>query len=147
MNAFWQKKKPKDLTRQEWESLCDGCGLCCLHKIQDEDTDEVFYTCVCCRLLDTETFRCTNYSQRSEIIPNCAVLTPEKASEFHWLPYTCAYRCLSEGRDLPEWHPLLTGDPLSAHQTEISMFGKVVREQDVDPDDIDAFVMEDAEIF
>jgi uncharacterized cysteine cluster protein YcgN (CxxCxxCC family) len=121
---FWESKALKDMSKQEWESLCDGCARCCLHKLEDEDTDEVYYTDVHCRYLDKKDCSCTVYQTRNEKVPECIWLTPEQAHSFHWLPDTCAYRLVAEGKPLYDWHPLISGDPDSVHKSGISLQGK-----------------------
>ena len=129
--AFWKRKSLVEMDREEWESLCDGCALCCLHKFQDEDTDEIFYTDVACRLLDVGTCRCTDYGNRAKEVAECLVLVADQPEAFQWLPASCAYRRLSKGQDLPEWHPLITGDPDSVHKAGISAQGFAVSENEM----------------
>ncbi|MEE4348951.1 MAG: YcgN family cysteine cluster protein [Pacificimonas sp.] len=131
--AFWRTKSLKEMSRAEWESLCDGCGKCCLLKVEDEGTGEVTPTNIACRLLDTQSCQCSNYRARHAHVPDCIRLTPAKIPEFHWLPTTCAYRLLAEGDDLPDWHPLVTGDPESVHEAGISVRGWVISETDAGP--------------
>ena len=121
---FWESKTLKQMSKQEWESLCDGCARCCLHKLEDEDTDEVYYTDIHCRYLDKNDCSCTVYQTRDEKVPECIWLAPEQAHRFHWLPDTCAYRLVAEGKPLYDWHPLISGDPNSVHAAEISLKGK-----------------------
>ncbi len=128
---FWQSKTLEQMTEQEWESLCDGCGKCCLHKLMDEDSDEVYYTNVACSLLDDQTCSCKDYANRFESDEECLKLTRDKIDEFNWLPDTCAYRLLSEGEQLPEWHPLITGSKHAMHEAQQSVRNKVVYEIDV----------------
>ncbi|PCI48700.1 MAG: hypothetical protein COB49_05640 [Alphaproteobacteria bacterium] len=130
MNKFWREKKLSEMTEKQWESLCDGCGLCCLHKLEDQDTHEIKYTNVACRLLDSKSCRCKNYTSRKTMIPDCVVLTPDQVSQFHWLPITCAYRLVSEGRDLYPWHPLVSGSATTVHSAGISVQGRVISERD-----------------
>lgn len=128
---FWKTKRLDQMTPEEWEALCDGCGKCCLNKLQYEDTGELHFTDVACRLLSLKTCRCRNYAKRQSIVPECQVLTPDKIGELAWLPSTCAYRMLYEGKDLEPWHPLVSGDPESVHRAGISVRGRVKSEADV----------------
>jgi len=129
---FWKRKALHEMTSPEWESLCDGCGKCCLNKLEHEVTGEILYTDVACRLLDLETCRCVNYEDRQRFVPDCRRLTPQNAGKIPWLPTTCAYRLLAEGEDLKWWHPLISGDPGTVHEAGISVFGRVVSERDTD---------------
>jgi uncharacterized cysteine cluster protein YcgN (CxxCxxCC family) len=129
---FWRAKRLRDMSREEWESLCDGCGKCCLHKLQYEDTGEVHYTNVACRLLDLGSCRCTNYDQRQRQVPDCVALKPENLLQLNWLPSTCAYRLLANGKELPWWHPLVTGDPNSVHAAGQSVRGRAIPERKAD---------------
>ena len=108
---YWETKRLSEMDEAEWEALCDGCGRCCLITLEDEDTLEVHETDVHCRLYDPETRRCTNYANRQRLAPGCVKVTPQNASSMAWMPRSCAYRRLAEGKGLPDWHPLLTGDP------------------------------------
>ncbi|MAU41470.1 MAG: hypothetical protein CMF31_07595 [Kordiimonas sp.] len=126
---FWKEKSLPEMTAEEWESLCDGCARCCLHKLEDIDTGEVAYTDVSCRLLDTESCRCTRYAQRHVLVPDCVVFTADQVDQFHWLPPSCAYRLLAEGKDLYDWHPLVSGTAQSVHDSGASVRGQVVSER------------------
>ena len=131
-DEFWKRKSLSEMSQQEWESLCDGCALCCLHKLENEETGEVFFTDVACKLLNTETCRCTDYAARAKRVADCMVLSADEPEVFEWLPSTCAYRLLANGDDLPDWHPLITGDPNTVHEAGISAKGKVVSELETD---------------
>ncbi len=139
---FWIEKNLLEMSPEEWEALCDGCGKCCLHKFEDEDTREVFYTNVSCWLLDTFQCRCRDYPHRRERVPGCLLLTPQRVAQFKWLPSTCAYRRLAEGKGLFTWHPLLSGDAQSVHTAGISVRGKVISEQDIDMQKLEDYVVE-----
>ncbi len=139
---FWKTTPLAEMTREEWEALCDRCGRCCLVKLEDEDTEELIYTRVHCRLYDPKTCGCRNYPLRRTLVPGCVNLTPDTLEEAKaWMPTTCAYRLLAEGRDLPEWHPLVTGDPASTRRAGIAADGRnkpgrLIHENDVDEDDL-----------
>ncbi len=129
---FWKRKNLTEMTPAEWESLCDGCAKCCLYRLEDEDTRAVYYTNVHCRLLNTDTARCTDYANRSTRVSDCVTITPKVLEDPYWLPATCAYRLLAEGRDLPDWHPLISGDPQSVVRAGQRVCGRTVCEDDAD---------------
>ncbi len=133
---FWEKVPLRKLNTQEWEALCDGCGRCCLNKLEDPDTGEVAFTSVACRLLDGETCRCGQYDIRKQIVPECVVLTPANIADIaYWMPETCAYRLLFEGKPLNDWHPLVSGTYDSVHKAGVSVQGWTVPEFEVSEDD------------
>jgi|YNPMSStandDraft_1061717.scaffolds.fasta_scaffold10835_1 uncharacterized cysteine cluster protein YcgN (CxxCxxCC family) len=126
---FWRRKTLAQMTRAEWESLCDGCGRCCLHKLRDADTGRLHHTNVACRLLDLHACRCSDYAHRQARVPDCVRLTPARVARLDWLPSSCAYRLLQEGKDLPPWHPLVCGDPEAVHRAGASVRGRAVPER------------------
>jgi len=141
---FWETVPLKKMNSAEWEALCDGCGKCCLNKIEYEDTGEVDYTRIACRLLDGQTCRCSHYEIRHQFVPDCVRLTPASLLKIaYWMPRTCAYRLLWEGAPLPDWHPLVTGDPESTHAAGQSVRGWTVPEFEVDEDDWEDYVIEE----
>ena len=127
---FWHDKDLSELSGEEWEALCDGCGRCCLNKLEEEDTGEIYWTDVHCILLDADKCRCKNYGNRQEQVPDCIPLSPDNVSEISWLPPTCAYRLRSEGRELYWWHYLISGSRETVHEAGISVRGRTVSEKD-----------------
>lgn len=141
---FWANVPMDKMTQKEWEALCDGCGKCCLNKLEDEETGEVVLTRVACRLLDDSTCLCSQYPIRHQFVPECIVMSPKTIAEnMYWLPQTCAYRLVTEGRDLYHWHPLISGDPMSVHEAGVSMRGLTVPEFEVDDDDWEDHIIEE----
>ncbi|NRB02793.1 MAG: YcgN family cysteine cluster protein [Rhodobacteraceae bacterium] len=141
---FWERKPLKKMSPKEWEALCDGCGKCCLNKIEDAETGEVALTRIACRLLDDETCKCAHYEMRRKFVPDCLSLTINTIQDhMYWLPQTCAYRLLAEKKPLPDWHPLITGDPDSVHYAGISMQGMTCSEMDVHEDDWEDYIIEE----
>jgi uncharacterized cysteine cluster protein YcgN (CxxCxxCC family) len=133
---FWRTKSLAEMSDKEWESLCDGCGRCCLLKLEDADTGAIDYTDAACKLLDLESCKCSDYPNRKHHVRDCIKLTPSKVEAFAWMPQTCAYRLIAAGRDLYWWHPLVSGDPETVHAAGISVRGKVVAEAEAgDPED------------
>ena len=132
---FWRSKSLAEMTDSEWESLCDGCGRCCLNKLEEEDTGRIYFTDVACKLLDDGTCRCRDYANRADAVPDCVQLTPANVGEIAWLPPTCAYRLVAQGRDLYWWHPLVSGDPDTVHAAGVSVRGRVSASEADVPDD------------
>jgi uncharacterized cysteine cluster protein YcgN (CxxCxxCC family) len=122
---FWKTKTLEEMSSAEWESLCDGCARCCLEKLEDEDTGDIYFTHVSCRLLDAGLCACKDYANRSDQVPDCVRLTPENVRTLSWLPPSCGYRLVAEGRDLYWWHPLISGDPNTVHEAGVSVRGRV----------------------
>ncbi len=122
---FWKRKTLEQMTKAEWESLCDGCARCCLNKLEDEETGRIYFTDVACKLLDHDSCRCKDYKTRLKKVPDCVLLTPQEVREINWLPPTCAYDLLAKGKDLYWWHPLVSGDPETVHKAGISVRGRV----------------------
>lgn len=143
-DRFWAKVPMDKMTQKEWEALCDGCGKCCLNKLEDPDSGEVALTRVACRLLDDSTCLCSQYDIRHQFVPECIVMTPKTIAEhMYWLPQTCAYRLVAEGRDLHHWHPLISGDPATVHAAGVSMQGLTIPEFEVDDDDWEEHIIEE----
>lgn len=143
---FWRTTPLDEMSREQWESLCDGCGKCCTLKFEDEDTGVVAYTDIACRLFDDGACRCGNYALRRQLVKDCVILTPETLDNAKdWMPRTCAYRVLAEGGELAEWHPLVSGDPESVHRAGISVRGRTVPEYEIDEADWEDRVIEEIE--
>ena len=141
MLPFWQSKALAEMTPVEWESLCDGCGRCCLKKLEDERSGKVVYTDVACRLLDRDRCRCRHYDERHERVPDCVAIDPSSAETMRWLPTTCAYRLVAEGKPLEWWHPLVSGDPATVHSAGISVRGRTLTENAVGDDELETRVI------
>ncbi|MFC1536471.1 YcgN family cysteine cluster protein [Pseudomonadota bacterium] len=140
---FWEGKTLAEMSDAEWESLCDGCGRCCLYKFQDEDSDEMFFTNVACTLFDADTCQCGNYEKRFDSVPECADIRKFTKREYQWLPERCAYRLLFEGKKLKPWHPLISGDPESVHQAGVSMRARAISEDDADLEKLEDYIVEE----
>jgi len=132
---FWETKQLTEMSTDEWEALCDGCGKCCLLKLEDEDTGDIAYTRLHCRLLDDQTCRCSDYDNRKAIVPDCVILTPKSVAELKWMPRTCSYRLIHEGKPLPDWHHLKTDDHTLVHRDGHSIQGRTVSEETVFEED------------
>lgn len=140
MTHFWENKTLAQMTQQEWELLCDGCGKCCLNKIIDDDTQVLHFTNVACQLLHTKTCQCKKYEQRFKLVKDCVKVSLDDIDQFHWLPESCAYRLLVEGKPLPEWHPLLTGSKSAMHKGGFSIRGKVISETAIDITNLEDYI-------
>ena len=134
MSKFWEEKQLTEMTHEEWESLCDGCGRCCLHKLEDEDTGEFFFTNIVCQYFNLEEHRCTCYNQRTQLVPDCLVVTLKNPDSITYAPESCAYRLLSEGKPLFDWHPLIAGNRDAIIEADICIAGKAVSEEYIHPD-------------
>lgn len=141
MSDWWNTKTLAQLSPQEWEALCDGCAKCCLHKLEDEDSGEVFYTKVRCRYLDEKACRCTDYAHRSVLVPNCIALDRDNVEGLDWLPSSCAYRLRANNQPLPQWHPLVSGNKSSVHDAGISIRGRSISDEYVHPDGYDEHIV------
>lgn len=139
--GFWERKSLAEMDDREWEALCDGCARCCLHKLEDAETGEVAYTGVRCRHLLEAECRCSDYPNRSVLMPNCISLRREDIASLHWLPATCAYRLLAEDKPLADWHPLVSGRPDSVHEAGISIRGRAISDEFVHPDGYDEHII------
>jgi len=139
---FWRTKTLREMTNTEWEQLCDGCGRCCLNKLEDWDSGEIHFTNIACSELNCKTCQCKNYDRRFELVPDCIDLTPEKVEQLTWLPPTCGYRLVHEGKDLYDWHPLKSGDKNSVHKAGISVKGRIVPEGKLTPKDYEDHIVE-----
>lgn len=142
---FWKRKSLEELSPDEWEALCDGCARCCIIKFEDEDTKEIFFTDVVCQYLDLDTCHCTRYDDRGWLVPTCLTLTPAMIRQLSWMPETCAYRLLAEGKSLPPWHPLVTGSRESVQQAGASVRGLVISEKDVPAAELEEHIIEPEE--
>jgi uncharacterized protein len=139
---FWKTKSLREMTDGEWESLCDGCGLCCLNKLEDWETGEIAWTSIHCQLLDGQTCRCKDYENRQKTVPDCIRLTPQEVEEISWLPPTCGYRLVRDGEDLKWWHPLISGNPETVHEAGISVRGQTISEVGIDIEDYEDYLVD-----
>ena len=141
-NAFWKTKTLRQMSSSEWEALCDGCGKCCLIKLIDDLTDDLHYTTVACKLLDCDSCRCGDYNNRKKLVEDCVILSPRLVEELHWMPATCAYRLIYEGKDLYWWHPLVSGNPNTVHEAGISVKGRAISEREVKDSEMPNYINE-----
>ncbi|MGH1452559.1 MAG: YcgN family cysteine cluster protein [Paracoccaceae bacterium] len=141
---YWETTRPDRMTQAEWEALCDGCGKCCLNKLEDEDTGEVALTRVACRLLDDATCLCSQYKTRHQFVPECIVLSPKNLEKnLYWMPETCAYKLVWNGQPLHDWHPLISGDPETVHRAGVSMRDQTVSEYEIADEDWEDYIIEE----
>lgn len=141
-DRFWETIPLQQMNAEEWEALCDGCGKCCLHKLQDEETDQVYYTRVACRLLDARSCRCSDYAHRRQRVEECLILAPETLMQADWLPSSCAYRLLDCGENLPQWHYLVSGDRNTVHRAGASVRGRTVPADFVHSDGMEEHIID-----
>lgn len=139
---FWETVPLSEMSEEQWESLCDGCGKCCLNKLEDWDTGEIHFTNIACTLFDGQSCRCKDYENRFETVPDCLKLTPQSVPQYRWLPSTCAYRLVEEGRSLPKWHPLVSKSPHSVHEAGISVRNRVLSEDDIAEKDYEFHIVD-----
>ncbi len=138
---FWKTKKLEEMSQSEWESLCDGCGLCCLTRLEDEDSGAMALTNIACSYLDFETCGCTDYKNRKTNVPDCMSVTLKILPDLHWMPETCGYRLIHQGKDLYDWHPLVSGDIKTVHEAGISMSGNMISDKKVDEIDLEDHIV------
>ena len=144
INKFWLDKKLKDLNHDEWESLCDHCGKCCVIKLQNEESNELYYTNVSCKLLDIKTSQCKNYKNRKKLVPDCIILTSENIGEIaYWMPETCGYRRIFYGNSLEPWHPLISNDASSAIKSGETIANQAISELDINEEDLEDYIKTD----
>lgn len=139
---FWKTKKLWQMSQTEWESLCDGCGLCCLNKLEDWDTGELYWTNIACHMLDGHTCRCKDYKNRLDHVPDCIQLDVKQVNELEWLPATCGYRLVNEGKDLKWWHPLVSGDPETVHAAGISARDRTIPDTGIEVEDFEDYIVD-----
>jgi len=141
-SAWWEHKSLHEMNQDEWEQLCDHCGKCCLHKLEDMDDSTVYYTKIACRLMDAKSCHCTDYANRQTLVPDCVKLSINNLATIDWMPPSCSYRLLKEGQTLPAWHHLRTGDKQSVHQAQASVVGRFIYETTINPDDLEDYIVE-----
>lgn len=142
VRPYWERLSLADMSHNQWEALCDGCGKCCLHKLEDEDSAELLFTTVACTLLDSHSCRCRDYSKRFQRVPDCVDIRQHDLDELRYMPSSCAYRLIHEGKPLAEWHPLVSGVASSVHAAQMSVRDRVVSEDDIDEDDWDLYIVD-----